>query len=417
MGEETAELVVEALRWLRDREWLTAEVLACMALPHRYSYEGLFESVFDKTMYAIQNEPLIPAYDSGYVAGSHALIAGSETLRSLLDEEQLKQLRGTQKLVRWITADITEDSKKTEDLWWYLRYMIRVEELDTDRFVEQLSEDFVIKQTDTWLCNLYAAATGFGSMAKYELKQKPIIRLDDDSHSPPFDANSEPRVFLPSERDSLFPTIKPELCQSDAALKFLQNDLGLAKPDTINEVQRYVLPKYLQGSVRVDDSGHIDDIARLMQALQVGAENDWKTRQRQEELRGQLKKERILLAKNCEGILEYRKPSEVYITSSELQVYFESNPDAWFLSEVYQSWEPQLETLGVERDIRDSQRNPDRRGYVTISSPYPGSRWDPHKRGLNGFDLIARWVDCGSLLITQVLKDQSSFGRECCFLA
>ena len=150
LGEETAGLVVEALRWLRDRQWLTVAVLTCMALPRRYRYEGLFEGVFDMTMHAIQTEPLIPAHDTGYVAGSHALIAGSEALRSLLDEEQLKQLRGTQRLVRWITGDITEDKTETEDLWRYLRHMIRIEELDTDGFVEQMSEDFV-RRTDRYV--------------------------------------------------------------------------------------------------------------------------------------------------------------------------------------------------------------------------------------------------------------------------
>ena len=45
---------------------------------------------------------------------------------------------------------------------------------------------------------------------------------------------------------------------------------GSLEPDIIDEVQRHVLPKYLQGSVRVDDSGHIDDIARLMQAFPSG---------------------------------------------------------------------------------------------------------------------------------------------------
>ena len=384
LGEETAELVVKALRWLRDREWLTAQVLACMALPHRYRYEGLFESIFDKTMDAIRNEPLIPAYDTGYIAGSHALIAGSETLRSLLDEEQLKQLCGTQRLVRWVTGEITEDRAK--DLWWYLRYMIRINELDTDWFVERLTESFISRQTDTWLCDFYAAATEFGRKAKYELKRKPIIRLDDDSHSPPHDANSEPIVFLPSERDSLFPTIKPELCQADTALEFLRYDLGLAEPDIIDEVQHRVLLKYSQDLVSVDDSGHIDDISRLVEASQASSEDDWPTRQRKEELRDQVKNVPILLATNCDDIVEYRRPSEVYIASAELQVYFEDNPDAWFLLDRYESWLRQLEILGVERDIRVSQRNPNRKGYVTISSPKKGSNWDPHKRGLKGFD-------------------------------
>ena len=86
----------------------------------------------------------------------------------------------------------------------------------------------------------------------------------------------------------------------------------------------------------------------------MGTEYDSKTRQRLEELRGQLKKARILLATNCEGTLEYRKPSEVYIISPELEVYFESEPRRMVsVRRCMSLGNLNLKTLGVERDIRD----------------------------------------------------------------
>ncbi len=86
---ETAELVVESLRQLKEMGLSSVSLLE--ALPIRmddFSETSLFYPIFNKVRRALMNEDLLPADDGTFVAARNAKIAGSERLTNLLVVQQ-----------------------------------------------------------------------------------------------------------------------------------------------------------------------------------------------------------------------------------------------------------------------------------------------------------------------------------------
>ena len=134
---ETGALVVDALCWLRDRDWLTVELLRTMPLAYKereqywdYStrsyrsnvrteqfYDSFLEPVFEEFTKALLTKALIPSSSGGYVAAQDARIAGNVTLRDLLDNSQLQNLLNFGKDTQWISKEIMSDSAKNLRLY------------------------------------------------------------------------------------------------------------------------------------------------------------------------------------------------------------------------------------------------------------------------------------------------------------
>ncbi len=392
--KEAGQLIVETLLWLKDRNWLTVQVLETMPLaffkrdrwyPYHKELKNpykntLFEFIYKQVLSALQNEDLIPSHDGGYISGKRAIMAGSEALRKLLDTSQLSQLSDVHQAT-WVSSDISTDC--TPILWQYLRDMVGVKVIEFDTLMSKLNSEFLEKQSDQWMIKFYEFANQLEYSSISELKKLPIIRRKDDTHVTPFDNTGHPHVFLPSEQISRFPTVKAELCESKGAMEFFREQLGLQAPDLIDEVRRYILPKYKSQSATVDDLEHIeDDIPAMLRAMRA---DNLESRKRQR-LIEELRSSPILLATNSEGNTRYCSPAELYFRNPELEIYFEDNPDIWFLSPIYAPRFDQLDCLEIATEIRVSYRDPERNGHVKINSPYYGTRHNPHKQGLNGFD-------------------------------
>ena len=389
LAKVTGELVVEALRWLRDRDWLTVGVLKTMPLaylerarnyPHslternRYKYT-LFAPIYECVKQALINEALIPAYGGGYVAAKDAKIAGSANIRKLLDTSQLQELLEFNDNTRWLSEEITEGGK-TLGLWRYLTTVLDVEDIDAEKFVRRIDYDFIRNQSDDWIRRFYEFAST-GSALLYILRDKPIIRLQGNSHVKPFHWNNEPQAYLPKAQESRYPTVKREVCNNAKSLEFLKK-LGLKAPDVVDEVLTYILPKYRSGQ-EIGEDEHQKDIVLIVRALGVDSQT------RKSELVNALKQTPFVISENSVGDSLFRKPGEVYFRNSTREMYFDGNPDGWFISSTYQSNFNDLTQLGILTDLV-TIREPNHLGYVKIRTPYKGSEYDPHKRGKHGFD-------------------------------
>lgn len=393
LAKESGELVVGALLWLRDRDWLTVDVLETMPLAHKkneYGYEKeinpyrwtLIAPVYERVKQALMNEALIPTYGGGYVAAKDARIAGSVALRELLKGPQLKQLFKLGDQARWISEEITEG--RTQNLWRYFTTILDIEEIVAEKFVGEINDEFLIRQSDDWIRNFYEYASGFNyrSYSYFSpfnsLKRKAIIRLEDGSHVQPFHWNDEPRAYLPTEHDSEFPTVKREVCNSAKAMDFLKN-VGLKEPNIVDEVRKHILPKY-RDEQEIDDAERQQDFELIIQALSVDSQ------QQKNALTADLKRTRFLMAESAMGDVAFRMPGELYFRNPTLEMYFDGNPDGWFISPEYQQYFNNLEQLRIFDGVRLWIRKPNHLGYTTLQMPDKGSESYPHKRGLDGFD-------------------------------
>src|SRR6266566_1667344 len=261
---ETATLLTDSLRWLRDHEMLDAEVLRCLPLdPIRFANGTMFAPLFEETRKVLLDEPLIPKADGGYIAGRQAALARTQELRGLLSVVQLTQLLGRTEQVHWVTGEITHD--RTPELRDYLKGQLNVPELTPDAMILRLSKSFLEPQTDDWILSLYEFLKDQPGL-RYRFQELPLVRLIDGSHVKPF-VNNQPQAYLPSDTVTSFPIVRAAVCATEAAHEFLEK-LGLTKPDAVDEVLWNVLPKY-RSPITVSNDEYATDIGKILRAFET----------------------------------------------------------------------------------------------------------------------------------------------------
>ena len=253
---ETAGLLVEALRYLRDHGLLGVHVYEALPLERPqadvdirfapYVRATLFEAVRD----ALRDEPLLPAHRRGggesWIPASQAYL-GMPELRNLVSNGQLSELWGGGEPAKWLDGAI--DSDETRALYDYLRDEHNVRNLDSDDLVQSLrsNKKLLEDQPDGWIKRLYAFLLDHGPwFASYNgYRGVPLIRLEDGTHVAP-SSGSTPVAYLPTDPPSKFPnTVRAEVCSTRKAREFLES-IGVQEPDRVDELIRGVLPKYCE---------------------------------------------------------------------------------------------------------------------------------------------------------------------------
>ena len=272
--EETASLLVEVVRHLRDRRLLTARTFEALPLDRTRFSEGFFAPLFNDLRNAIWAERLLPRHRDGYVAASQVCITDDPRLRNLVSRKQLAELRDEDESVAWLAGEISRDA--TPELYRYLTDEHDVERLGTSGLLELLwgNTEFLQAQTDRWIQRLYSYL-GRRMVGPYQLRGVPFIRVEDGTQVR-LGTGSGPPAFLPTDPPSGFPnTVRPAVCTSKPAREFLES-LGLSEPDLVDELVRNTIPKYRDGDA-VGAAQYGDDLRRITQIYR-GASRDRRER-------------------------------------------------------------------------------------------------------------------------------------------
>jgi len=229
---ETATLLIDALRWLRDHNVLNTAALQCLPLDlTRFGKESMFAPLFEATKQALTTEPLLPRFDGGYVQGSKARLARTQELRELFTPDQLAALFGHEDELVWLSSDITQD--RTPGLRQYLLQELQIAEVTPEAVITRLNKAFLEAQSDSWITRLYEFLGGQPALLR-RLQGLPLVRLEDGTHVAP-KANDRPQAFLPGKSTTGFPTVRSTVCSTEAAREFLKS-LGLTEPDPVDDV-------------------------------------------------------------------------------------------------------------------------------------------------------------------------------------
>jgi hypothetical protein len=402
--------------------------------PENSMFHPIVEAVRDALMY----QKLLPANDGMFVSTRNAKLARRSELKKLLTHDQLRELFKSKDDIRWLSGAITQD--RTPDLRSYLMSELNVEEIRPERFAQLITDDFLKAQTDDWIIQFY----NFLGKDKSELwkkpssvlRQKKILRLENlenNSHVIPFQPDGKPNAYLPSSLKTNFPTIKRAIFNDKGAEEFLRN-LGLIEPGLFAEVIEFVLPNYAEKSISIDFQENIEDLRKINRLLYTPLQDKGKN---------SIGKLKILLPKlgleslleNLEGLLEkieptklipiflkmvlpsikflraingnredYKAAKEIYLNTDELHMYFENNPNAWFVDKSYpEDLEQLFKDLSIGDIPRAKLKHKGDKGYVIIQSSHG---W--HKRGLNGFDQGIE-VDGLEYALKHPIVEKSSF--------
>lgn len=383
-----SELVKTSLPELKERNLLKVNFLeALISRLNNISEDkdSIFYPIFVAVRDVLLNTELLPTDDKTFVSARNAKLARGEWLRKLLREEQLKQLFKTNAPLKWISSDVTESSI----LWKFFRNELKIDVIYPDTFARKVDIHFFEKQSDKWFIEFYRQLIEQRNLWKKRftnsiwngdvpLREKPIIRTQNGQHVKPFSDDGLPNVYLPIEinGDISLPVVKTKIADDKSARIFLK-ELGIPELDIVEEVIKYVIPKYSSTSKPPSLKDHLSDIDKIQHAYKTDSQ-DKKNR-----LYKALEKSAFILAEiNGSNEITYRKPSEVYFFNEKLKIYFEGNISVGFVSSNYSdSLFNLFRDLGVRNKVKVIKKNSDPRGFVIIRDYYAD-----HKRGLNGFD-------------------------------
>ncbi len=388
---ETAALLTDVLRELRDAELLTVEVLQALPVDAaRFQSGTMFRPLFDSVLASVGQGRLIPLAGGGYGSAAELKLARGAGLRDLFPAELLSDLYGSSGPVSFATEAITEN--RTPVLWHYLREQLKVDEVTPEVAVTRVTRDFLAARSDQWMGQFYGFLLQNPTLWRakrswYEkpgpARAKPIIRLEDGSHILPFTPAELPAAYLPGRTDTEFPTVRRAVVQIPEARRFLEA-LAFTEPDVVTEVLEKVLPRYASQDVQnLDNAQHEADLGHIASALNtVNAD-------RRQHLREKLGGTAFLVGENAvTGLRQMMTPPALYWRSTDTQTYLHDNPDGWFLADGYKIWSGQLTSLGVREEPAVHAKRADSRGYVTVADYY-----GQHERGLDRFDPAAHIDD------------------------
>lgn len=312
--KETTDLLVEALRWLRDRNMLNSDVLCCLPMyPAKFGADSMFAPLFCKTKDVLRTEPLVPRFGGGYVAAVSSRLARTQELRELINPSQLASLLGIDGEIAWLSSEITED--RTPELLRYITKEVGVSEITPDTILTHLNNKaFLEAQSDVWVVQLYEFLNGQSRLLK-RFKHLPLVRLQDGSHVPPY-AKGEPQAFLPGKSTTEFPTVRTSVCTSDSALEFLES-LGLNEASLVDDVVRNILPKYREQNASIEDAQYGDDIRRILTAFSTDSKA-----QQDKLIRALCDTPFVMAVDSGDGRKSISKPTEVYQATERLKKLF-----------------------------------------------------------------------------------------------
>jgi hypothetical protein len=394
--EETAALVSDTISKVKSLGLLDTQFLNTLPIDCEYftSEKTVFGPIYEKVKDKLSSdEPLLPTSDHDFVTADQAFIARGKDLRVLLKGHHL-DFMFERKGSKWLDENITED--KTPELREYLVDVLGIEELDAERFARMFSEEFVSKQDDQWMTSFYAFLLNQRALwrdSEYSsdrgiLRSKPIVRLQDNSHVPPYDDYGNPAAYI-AHRDSniskMFPNLVKDTIAADKKSREFLKELGISEPDRVAAIVTLILPLYRVGTVLENDN--IKHVEWILKTLELCDGN------RRNTLLDELGQAPFLLAVNAsDQRKEYRTPSEIhlgekYTGSRNLETFFDGDDEIWFLDERYlilanpKETAEKLGQIGCKSAIVVSRRKSDYQGHVIIAESFG---W--HRRGLVGFD-------------------------------
>lgn len=323
---ETSSLLVEAMRWMRDKAMLDVSALRCLPLDREKFPQGSrFAPMFDVVRQILKEEALLPAYDGRHVTAQQAKLARTQELRELFSPEQLAALFSSGVAV-WLSGDITQD--KAPEIRQYLMRELDIDEITPTKLVPSLNKSFLEAQSDEWVLRLYEFLSGQEKALRRNLDTVPLIRLADGSHVVARE-NGKAKAFLPSVIATSFPTMRRAVCATPEVRLFLSS-LGITEPDPVDDVIWNVLPKYQKEDVDVGDDAYAADIERIRAAFSTDS-----TAQK-EKLRLALRDTNfVMVVDTGDGKAYVAKPGDIYIATDRLQQLFANVPGILIVDNEY----------------------------------------------------------------------------------
>ena len=209
--------------------------------------------------------------------------------------------------VAWLDESVITDARVTN----YARNYLGIREIRPEEIVRRLSIEFLEDQSDTWIQELYRFLNPQRALRR-ELRSLSIVRLNDGSHVVP-QTEGQYRIYLPTDEDTAFRTVRREVCEDEIARTFLER-LGIREWDRIDDLIENVLPKFRPSDPELlldEYSAHIGRIVEIWHSS---------NRDMRQRLEQALETATWICTVDTDdrSDVEFCRPSDVYLATDEL---------------------------------------------------------------------------------------------------
>ena len=344
--DEIAELAAESLSIIKKINLLNVDFLQILPISRYHSSEIIYTKIFKRIKSEFLNgEDLLPTSKSNFSKPEESLLARGKELINFLNRSDIIFLFGKK---YWLDSGITAD--RTNELRNYLLDELDIKEISFADFADKISIEFLERKNDRWMIDFYTKLLEHKNLwekTNYNegvLRKKPIIRLSNGVHIPPYDENGYIQVYFPSEGTTHFKTVKGIFLKKKKSFEFLKQ-LGLSKPDIYSEIKEFILPKYLDADVNVKKKYYQDfqKIFEVYKKIPVDKKS---------ELINTIKELPIISCiYNGNKKLSMKKPSDAYLDLPDLLEYFNGFDDIFFVDEKLLDYTDQLNFIDFFLEI------------------------------------------------------------------
>jgi hypothetical protein len=326
-------LLEETICGLRNKQHFKLDMLNLLPIEQSKTSNSIYNLLYQRVISIMKDDSgYIPIDDEGYGSPLTLAIANKEDLVSLFDREMLSEILNKN---AWVSSSIS--TSKYANLRDYLVSVIGMEQYSMHYMISAFDPTFLGKQSDAWLIRFYRCLKNRPSLwrpANYNtkrgiLRSTPFIRLSSNQISEPFDTDENALVYLPRDGHTTYKTIKPNLLEVPEVAVFFE-ELGITAPDIFAEIREVILPRY-NDDEEISVETHLSDINLIFAARANDNKEEWK------KLLKQMNAIPIApIGYTGTGNLSFMMPSETYIPTHEIKVYFSSSREVYMvLTEIY----------------------------------------------------------------------------------
>lgn len=297
---------------------------------------GQFFLPFHRQLYHFLSKPnqVIFPVENGHTTLENAFLAESQSLRQLLTIEQLRNLTKND-AANWVFRELATQSTLGQFIHQLLTDnligKIISPILNWETALRLMDIHFLQVQSEEWLIYFYIQLLqnhrSLWSGNKALVKQKPIIRLENGEMVTPFNLeDGTPNAYIPTKLKTDYPTVKQVITEDELAKSFLEN-LGLSTPILRDELENYILPKFINAQkIKTDILPSLEELEKIITHYwQCNAEEA-------KALEQQLSTLPILQAvSNEDGSIIAACPNQVYVENELLTEFFAGNEEILWL--------------------------------------------------------------------------------------
>jgi len=199
-----------------------------------------FYPIYRKVLNVLKTQPLLPVNNGeSYIEFDNAYLADSSSIRDLLaqnNSQPLKDLVNNQS-ASWVFSTVTDSQN---DLWNYVKNNLVQEEIDYKKLARKLDKEFVEKQPDTWLMDLYGFLSDHRSI--HEIVKKKSIFIEESLSRKAvaaFDSNGKPQIYLSSRLFNSCTTVKRCFEEDAQSLEFFKA-LEITQRNVHDEMSEFI---------------------------------------------------------------------------------------------------------------------------------------------------------------------------------